>query len=144
MLAIILTPTDAALSKGLLASTQVPEKIREGINTESGLNDGLCVPIFLIFILLAKNPDSAITATQTLSVFGRELGLALLIAITSIAVFIPSLNFAMKRHYFAQNTSPFLLLGFAMAVFSVTQYFHGSGFIAVFIAGFRLKKLEQN
>lgn len=107
LLAIILTPTDAALSKGLLASTQVPEKIREGINTESGLNDGLCVPIFLIFILLAKNPESAITATQTLSVFGRELGLALLIAFASTAIFIPCLNFAMKRHYFAQNTSPF-------------------------------------
>ncbi|SFU00652.1 NhaP-type Na+/H+ or K+/H+ antiporter [Pseudoalteromonas sp. DSM 26666] len=140
LLAIILTPTDAALSKGLLASTQVPEKIREGINTESGLNDGLCVPIFLIFILLAKNPESAITATQTLSVFGRELGLALLIAFTSTAIFIPCLNFAMKRHYFAQNTSPFLLLGFAMAVFSITQYFHGSGFIAVFVAGLLFDK----
>ena len=140
LLAIILTPTDAALSKGLLASTQVPEKIREGINTESGLNDGLCVPIFLIFILLAKNPESAITATKTLSVFGRELGLALLIAFTSTAIFIPCLNFAMKRHYFAQNTSPFLLLGFAMAVFSITQYFHGSGFIAVFVAGLLFDK----
>jgi len=140
LLAIILTPTDAALSKGLLASAQVPEKIREGINTESGLNDGLCVPIFLIFILLAKNPESAITATQTLSVFGRELGLALLIAFTSTAIFIPCLNFAMKRHYFAQNTSPFLLLGFAMAVFSITQYFHGSGFIAVFVAGLLFDK----
>jgi len=102
--------------------------------------DCLCVPIFLIFILLAKNPESAITATQTLSVFGRELGLALLIAFTSTAIFIPCLNFAMKRHYFAQNTSPFLLLGFAMAVFSITQYFHGSGFIAVFVAGLLFDK----
>lgn len=143
LLAIILTPTDAALSKGLLASTNVPEKIREGINTESGLNDGLCVPVFLIFILLAKNPDSAITASQTLGVFSRELGLAILIAVTSIALFIPVLNFAMKRHYFAQNTSPFLLLGFAMAIFSITQYFHGSGFIAVFIAGLLFDKFSD-
>ena len=143
LLAIILTPTDAALSKGLLASTNVPEKIREGINTESGLNDGLCVPVFLIFILLAKNPDSAITTSQTLGVFSRELGLAVLIAVTSIALFIPVLNFAMKRHYFAQNTSPFLLLGFAMAIFSITQYFHGSGFIAVFIAGLLFDKFSD-
>ncbi|KPZ58346.1 sodium:proton antiporter [Pseudoalteromonas sp. P1-25] len=143
LLAIILTPTDAALSKGLLQSTQVPEKIREGINTESGLNDGLCVPVFLIFILLAKNPDSAITASHTLGVFSRELGLALLIASFSIAVFIPALNFAMKRHYFAKNTSPFLLLGFAMAVFSITQYFHGSGFIAVFVAGLLFDKFSK-
>ena len=142
LIAIILTPTDAALSKGLLSSGQVPEKIREGINTESGLNDGLCVPVFLIFILLAKNPESAITTSHVVSVFSRELGIALLVAITSISIFMPSLNFAMKRHYFAQNTSPFLLLGFAMAVFSVTQYLHGSGFIAVFLAGLLFDKFS--
>ena len=142
LIAIILTPTDAALSKGLLSSSQVPEKIREGINTESGLNDGLCVPVFLIFILLAKNPESAITTSHVVSVFSRELGIALLVAITSISIFMPSLNFAMKRHYFAQNTSPFLLLGFAMAVFSVTQYLHGSGFIAVFVAGLLFDKFS--
>jgi NhaP-type Na+/H+ or K+/H+ antiporter len=78
LIAIILTPTDAALSKGLLSSSEVPEKIREGINTESGLNDGLCVPVFLIFILLAKNPESAITTSHVVSVFSRELGIALL------------------------------------------------------------------
>ena len=142
LIAIILTPTDAALSKGLLSSSEVPEQIREGINTESGLNDGLCVPVFLIFILLAKNPESAITTSHVVSVFSRELGIALLVAITSISIFIPSLNFAMKRHYFAQNTSPFLLLGFAMAVFSVTQYLHGSGFIAVFVAGLLFDKFS--
>ena len=142
LIAIILTPTDAALSKGLLSSSEVPEKIREGINTESGLNDGLCVPVFLIFILLAKNPESAITTSHVVSVFSRELGIALLVAITSISIFIPSLNFAMKRHYFAQNSSPFLLLGFAMAVFSVTQYLHGSGFIAVFVAGLLFDKFS--
>lgn len=142
LIAIILTPTDAALSKGLLSSSEVPEKIREGINTESGLNDGLCVPVFLIFILLAKNPESAITASHVVSVFSRELGIALIVAITSISIFIPSLNFAMRRHYFAQNTSPFLLLGFAMAVFSVTQYLHGSGFIAVFVAGLLFDKFS--
>lgn len=142
LIAIILTPTDAALSKGLLASSQVPEKIREGINTESGLNDGLCVPVFLIFILLAKNPESAITVSHVVSVFSRELGLALFVAAVSISIFIPALNFAMKRHYFAQNTSPFLLLGFAMVVFSITQYFHGSGFIAVFVAGLLFDKFS--
>ena len=77
-----------------------------------------------------------------MSVFSRELGIALLVAITSISIFIPSLNFAMKRHYFAQNTSPFLLLGFAMAVFSVTQYLHCSGFIAVFVAGLLFDKFS--
>lgn len=135
LLAIILTPTDAALSKGLLESSSVPEKIREGINTESGLNDGLCVPIFLVFLLLANNPESSITTLSTLSVFLRELGVATIVAILSIAVFIPLLKVALSRHYFARNSSPFLLVGLIMVIFSVTQLFHGSGFIAVFVGG---------
>lgn len=135
LLAVILTPTDAALSKGLLESTSVPEKIREGINTESGLNDGLCVPIFLVFLLLANNPQSSVTTISTLTMFLRELGVAGLIAVISIAVFIPLLRIALARHYFAKSSSPFLLVGLVMAIFSITQYLHGSGFIAVFVAG---------
>ena len=135
LIAIILTPTDAALSKGILQCTSVPEKVREGINTESGLNDGLCVPIFLVLLLLAQNPESAVTTIDTLLVFTRELGVALVIAGVSMAVFIPLLKIALARHYFANNSSPFLLIGLVMAIFSLTQNFHGSGFIAVFVAG---------
>ncbi|MCH2089155.1 MAG: cation:proton antiporter [Pseudoalteromonas sp.] len=135
LIAIILTPTDAALSKGILECTSVPEKVREGINTESGLNDGLCVPIFLILLLLAQNPESAVTTIDTLLVFARELGVALIVAGVSMAVFIPLLKIALARHYFANNSSPFLLIGLVMAIFSLTQNFHGSGFIAVFVSG---------
>lgn len=135
LIAIILTPTDAALSKGILECSSVPEKIREGINTESGLNDGLCVPIFLVLLLLVQNPDSAVTTTDTLVVFIRELGVAFLVAAVATAIFIPLLKVALARHYFANNSSPFLLIGLVMAIFSLTQNFHGSGFIAVFVAG---------
>ncbi len=135
LIAVILTPTDAALSKGILECSSVPEKVREGINTESGLNDGLCVPVFLVLLLLAQNPQSTVTTLDTLFIFTRELGLALVIAAVSMALFIPLLKAALARHYFAKNTSPFLLIGLVMTIFSLTQNLHGSGFIAVFIAG---------
>ncbi|CAM3823624.1 MULTISPECIES: cation:proton antiporter [Pseudoalteromonas] len=135
LVAIILTPTDAALSKGLLNSSAVPEKIREGINTESGLNDGLCVPIFLVLMLLAQEPTSTFSLADTALVFARELGIALIIAVLAMAVIIPLIKFAMKRHYFSNNTSPFLVVGMAMTIFSIAQSFHSSGFIAVFVAG---------
>ncbi|WP_339691096.1 cation:proton antiporter [uncultured Pseudoalteromonas sp.] len=135
LVAIILTPTDAALSKGLLNSSAVPEKIREGINTESGLNDGLCVPIFLILMLLAKEPASTFSVFDTVIVFARELGVAILVAVAAMGLIIPAIKFAMQRHYFSNNSSPFLVVGMAMAIFSIAQSLHSSGFIAVFVAG---------
>ena len=143
LVAIILTPTDAALSKGLLNSTAVPEKIREGINTESGLNDGLCVPIFLVLMLLAQEPSSTFSLADTGLVFARELGVAIIIAALSMAIIIPLIKFAMDRHYFSNNTSPFLVVGIAMTIFSIAQSFHSSGFIAVFTAGLIFDKFTE-
>ena len=45
LLAAILAPTDAALGKPVVTNRDVPAPIREALNLESGLNDGLCVPI---------------------------------------------------------------------------------------------------
>ena len=143
LVAIILTPTDAALSKGLLNSTAVPEKIRESINTESGLNDGLCVPIFLVLMLLAQEPSSTFSLADTGLVFARELGVAIIIAALSMAIIIPLIKFAMDRHYFSNNTSPFLVVGIAMTIFSIAQSFHSSGFIAVFVAGLIFDKFTE-
>ncbi|MCZ2721971.1 cation:proton antiporter [Marinomonas sp. 15G1-11] len=140
LIAIILTPTDAALSKGLLENMSVPAKIREGINTESGLNDGLCVPLFLIFILLANHPDTTLSSLEIATIFARELGGAVIIALISTFAFIALLRFAMTHRYFANHSSPYLLLGFAVLVFSLAQTLHSSGFIAAFVAGLLFDK----
>ncbi|MEM5553018.1 cation:proton antiporter [Pseudoalteromonas neustonica] len=144
LVAVILTPTDAALSKGLLNSSAVPEKVREGINTESGLNDGLCVPVFLILMLLAKEPASAFSLYDTALVFARELGVAIFVAVTAMAIVIPLIKFSMQRHYFSNNTSPFLVVGIAVAVFSLAQSLHSSGFIAVFVAGLIFDRFTES
>ncbi|MEO1018591.1 MAG: cation:proton antiporter, partial [Pseudomonadota bacterium] len=53
LLAVILAPTDAALGKAVVTNPAVPERLREGLNVESGLNDGICVPLLLIFLAFA-------------------------------------------------------------------------------------------
>jgi len=50
MMALILSPTDAALGQAVVTSKFVPEKIRQTINVESGLNDGFALPPILICI----------------------------------------------------------------------------------------------
>ena len=45
ILAVILAPTDAALGQAVVTSS-LPSRIRQGLNVERGLNDGICVPLF--------------------------------------------------------------------------------------------------
>ena len=45
ILAIVLAPTDAALGQAVVTEPRVPARIRQGLNVESGLNDGICVPL---------------------------------------------------------------------------------------------------
>ena len=57
--AAILTPTDAALAQRVVNSPNVPKRISQSINVESGLNDGLAFPIVLVAaILAAQAPDN--------------------------------------------------------------------------------------
>ena len=43
LLATMLAPTDAALGKAVVTNENVPDSVRESLNVESGLNDGICV-----------------------------------------------------------------------------------------------------
>ncbi len=53
ILAAILAPTDAGLGQIVVNSPRVPMRIREALNVEAGLNDGLSVPFLLFFMALA-------------------------------------------------------------------------------------------
>jgi hypothetical protein len=53
LLAAILAPTDAALGKPVATNSTVPAAMRESLNLESGLNDGICVPIVVLLLGLA-------------------------------------------------------------------------------------------
>ena len=55
ILATMLAPTDAALGKAVVTDETVPNNIRQGLNVESGLNDGICVPVLFVFLALAGN-----------------------------------------------------------------------------------------
>ena len=54
ILAAILAPTDAGLGQVVVSSEKVPMRIRQALNVEAGLNDGLSVPFLLFFLALAR------------------------------------------------------------------------------------------
>ena len=53
LLATLLAPTDAALGKAVVTNETVPNRVRQALNVESGLNDGIRVPILFVFLTLA-------------------------------------------------------------------------------------------
>ena len=70
ILGVILAPTDAALGQAVVTEPRVPTRIRQGLNVESGLNDGICVPL-LFAAVAAADVESEISE-------GRSAGTLLL------------------------------------------------------------------
>ena len=69
LLATMLAPTDAALGQAVVTNEAVPSSVRESLNVESGLNDGICVPVLLVFLALATG--SVTGGEQTASLVAR-------------------------------------------------------------------------
>jgi NhaP-type Na+/H+ or K+/H+ antiporter len=53
ILAVVLAPTDAALGQAVVTEPRVPQRIRQALNVESGLNDGICVPLLFVAVAIA-------------------------------------------------------------------------------------------
>ena len=64
ILAIVLAPTDAALGQAVVTEPRVPQRIRQGLNVESGLNDGICVPL-LFAAVAAADVESEISGGRS-------------------------------------------------------------------------------
>src|SRR5215217_7207637 len=63
ILAVVLAPTDAALGQAVVTEPRVPRRIRQGLNVESGRNDGICVPLLFAAVAIA-DVESDISGPQ--------------------------------------------------------------------------------
>ncbi|MGB5592462.1 MAG: cation:proton antiporter [Crocosphaera sp.] len=136
LLAVMLAPTDAALGKAVVTNPQVPDKIREDLNIESGLNDGICVP--LLFVLLATTTQEAAnhsTFSLVTTLFLEEIGIGVLVGASFSVMGTQLQQFCWKRDWVSQQWRPALAIALAVASFSTAQHLGGSGFIACFVGG---------
>ena len=74
VLAIVLAPTDAALGQAVVTDENLPSRIRQGLNVESGLNDGLCVPLLAIVLAVAQTDAGDTTAADAARLVGEAIG----------------------------------------------------------------------
>jgi len=136
ILATLLAPTDAALGKAVVTNESVPSNIREGLNVESGLNDGICVPILFVFLALVT-ATGAETSTPVLAMklVAEEIGIGVAVGIglTFLASWLGT-RFA-DRGWVTETWRQLPVPALAVACFAVAQWLGGSGFIAAFAGG---------
>lgn len=135
LLALLLTPTDAALGKAVVSDEKVPAKIRSTINVESGLNDGIIFPVLLTVVAMittstADGSDSHwLTYVIEQIVFGALIGGIVGYLGTKLIVICLNKDWMASAY---QNLIPIAL---AILSYYLAEAFHGNGFIAAFFAG---------
>ena len=132
LLGVVLAPTDAALAEPVLEAEEVPGRVRQAINVESGLNDGLAVPLLLIAIGIIDAEEGGGVANGVRLVLS-QLGIGIvggLVIGWLGATVIGGANGRMSR--LDQKVAAVAL---ALAGFAAVQLLGGSGFVAVFVAG---------
>jgi len=135
VLATMLAPTDAALGKAVVTNPAVPSKVRESLNVESGLNDGICVPVLLIFLALAAGNHDSGTSTSALALVAEEIGIGVGVGIVLTLVGSFLIKQSAARHWITESWRQLPVVALAMACFALAQILGGSGFIACFTGG---------
>jgi NhaP-type Na+/H+ or K+/H+ antiporter len=142
LLAVILAPTDAALGKPVVTNPTVPAAMREALNLESGLNDGICVPIVVLLLGLAVGTQiEGGTVGHVTRVIVEAIGIGLIVGLALTWLTILMLRFAERRGWISEHWIEIPIVALAAACFAAAQALGGSGFIACFVGGLLLSGL---
>jgi NhaP-type Na+/H+ or K+/H+ antiporter len=135
VLAIILAPTDAALGQSVVTSPRLPVRVRQSLNVESGLNDGICVPLFLIALAVAEAEDGAIGHGAAVELVLEKIGYGILGGALAGAAAAVVIVYAGGRRLVSAQWLQVVPLAGAMLAFGLAEAIGGSGFIAAFVGG---------
>jgi NhaP-type Na+/H+ or K+/H+ antiporter len=127
LLGAILAPTDPVFAAALVGNLRVPLRLRQMLNVESGLNDGLALPVVIVLIEVATREELDV---------GRLAGELLLGVVVGVVVPYVALRaersriFASSGEYVAMTAVAIALLVVAICLLTGANLF-----LAAFTAG---------
>ncbi|HEX2973715.1 MAG TPA: cation:proton antiporter [Tepidisphaeraceae bacterium] len=135
----ILAPTDAGLGQVIVSSPRVPTNIREALNVEAGLNDGLCVPFLLFFMALA---DVRIEGGEAslMQFIVEQLGVGTLIGLAVGLAGGRMLRSASQSEWMAVRFQQIAVVALPLMCMVLSELLGASMFIASFVAGLAVQK----
>ncbi|MEO1161985.1 MAG: sodium:proton antiporter, partial [Pseudomonadota bacterium] len=134
LMAALLAPTDAALGQAVVSNTIVPERVRRTLTVESGLNDGLALPLVLLFASLLSAEVSQ-DGTYWLVFAAAQLILGPLAGIVMGWLGGRVLLWSKARDYTSEVYEGVGAIALAIATYLLANQIGGNGFIAAFVGG---------
>jgi NhaP-type Na+/H+ or K+/H+ antiporter len=135
ILAAILAPTDAGLGQVIVSSPSVPRRIRQALNVEAGLNDGLSVPFLMFFIVLAEARETGRSGAVLSRFLLEQLGYGTLVGLSVGLIGGWLLGLSHRKEWMAEPFAQLGVVALPIACVLVSEAVGASMFIAAFIAG---------
>jgi NhaP-type Na+/H+ or K+/H+ antiporter len=134
ILAAILAPTDAGLGQVIVRSPRVPPRIRQALDVEAGLNDGLSVP-FLMFFIAVSQVGTEGAGRVLLNYVFEQLGMGALAGLAAGLLGGLLLGRARRREWMTESAQQLGLVALPVLSIFACEPVGGSMFIAAYVVG---------
>jgi NhaP-type Na+/H+ or K+/H+ antiporter len=131
----VLAPTDAALGQAVVSNPRVPLRVRQALNVEAGLNDGLSVPFLALFLTLAVAEGELQPASFWIRFAFEQIGIGALVGVGVGLLGGWLVSWASKREWMTDSFQRLALLALAIIAWALADQLGGNGFIAAFVGG---------
>jgi cell volume regulation protein A len=132
ILGAALSPTDPAVMFSVLGDKEIRGRTGTILEGESGVNDPVGIALMIGMLELARDADASFWVV--IREFSVEMSIGLAFGLLGAAALRPLLRFSLPN----PGLYPLRTLAAAGVIYGATSVAHGSGFLAVFIAGFLL------
>jgi NhaP-type Na+/H+ or K+/H+ antiporter len=130
LIGAVLSPTDPVFAAAIIGRQEIPQRLRHLLNVESGVNDGLALPVVLAFLAMLGGVKTG-TGELLLELAG---GIALGVAVPWLA------GLLVRRHMriVASSYEPLYGVAVGLVVVSIAKLVHANEYLAAFSAGMTL------
>lgn len=142
-LSAVLAPTDAALGQAVVSNPGVPQRVRQALNVESGLNDGIALPAVLVLATFAGMEAEPGAAAELARFAALQVTLGPLTGVVVAWVGNRFLSWSVGRGWIAPTFERLIGVALALLAFACAEHVGGNGFIAAFVAGLTLGQLTR-
>ena len=135
ILAVILAPTDASLGQSVVENPRVPIRIRQALNIESGLNDGIAMPFLLLFLALAVSREFGLGSGAFLLFTAKQILFGALAGLVVGYLGARYIFWGLKSDWMSSGFQKICWLALVLFTYGVAELIGGNGFIAAFVFG---------
>jgi sodium/hydrogen antiporter len=144
LLAATLAPTDAALGQAIVSDRRLPVRIRQTLNVESGLNDGIVLPVVTVLLVVAEASEQASMPGGLVGFVAAQLVFAVAVGALAGGVGGVLLTRAVDRDRVERVYRQIGVLALALLAYAGATLIGGNGFIAAFVGGMVLGHVVGN